>query len=223
MPLIILVNCLWQFWMSTFKPQFPCCCRCCTLLEILRLGSNAVLHMSRTQLIEFGSCVKYGVWPGQVRVIAFRSAEPILPGWRRREERLKIDFGSNANLHMSRTKCKFSLNPLSPPKSFLLVFNLVRPAMFGVWPGQSTKTVIRFGSCKVRQHELWTRKKNVVCISTVFTNLPILRSVFAEVLFLSSSLTTLKSDCVNFSKWCPGRENEAFQVARESTTTLRSC
>ena len=58
--------------------------------------------------------------------------------------RIKTNFtvravrpGSNADLHMSRTKCKFSLNPLAPPKSFLLVFNLVRPDKFGVWPNQA--------------------------------------------------------------------------------------
>ena len=68
--------------------------------------------MSRTQLIEFGSC--------EVRRLTQLSSADciwigwaVLPGWHRCEERLKIDFGSNADLHMSLTKCIIMLNHAS--------------------------------------------------------------------------------------------------------------
>ena len=66
-------------------------------------GSNAVLHMSRTQFNQLGSCEVR-------RLTQLSSTDFYLERLRRssrlasREERLKTDFGSNSDFHMSRTK-----------------------------------------------------------------------------------------------------------------------
>ena len=106
-------------------------------LAFHRLGwprSDAILHMSRTQL---SSC--------EVRHLTKLSSADciwigwaVLPGWRRHEEQLKVDFGSSTDLHMSQTKVQIFIElPLATLKSFLLVLNLIRPDDFGVWPNQA--------------------------------------------------------------------------------------
>ena len=122
------------------------------LFPAVRPGSNAVLHMSRTQFNQSGSCK---VWTGW----------GILHAW----PAVNNTFGSNADLHMSRTKHVRSKGAIFtlPWKTttdqqdrFSYLFGIavrvdwekfdvwLKQALF--WLFESTQTVIWLGLCEVQ-------------------------------------------------------------------------